>query len=47
MAFDIAGALQEGYSYADIANHLAQKNNFDIAGARNEGYTDEQIVQHF
>lgn len=46
MAFDIAGALQEGYSYADIANHLAQKNNFDIAGARNEGYTDEQIVQH-
>ena len=46
MAFDIAGALQEGYSYADIADHLAQKNNFDIAGARNEGYTDEQIVQH-
>ena len=46
MAFDIAGALQEGYSYSDIADHLAQKNNFDVAGARNEGYTDEQIVQH-
>lgn len=46
MAFDISGALQEGYSYSDIANHLAEKNKFDAAGARNEGYTDEQIVQH-
>ena len=46
MAFDISGALQEGYSYSDIANHLAEKNKFDVAGARNEGYTDEQIVQH-
>lgn len=46
MAFDVKGALTEGYSYSDIAQHLAQKNSFDLEGARQEGYNDEQIVQH-
>ena len=46
MAFDVKGALAEGYSYSDIAQHLAQKSSFDVAGARQEGYNDEQIVQY-
>jgi len=46
MAFDVKGALAEGYSYSDIAQHLSQKNSFDLEGARQEGYNDEQIVQH-
>jgi hypothetical protein len=46
MAFDVKGALTEGYSYSDIAQHLAEKNSFDLDGARQEGYNDEQIVQH-
>ena len=46
MAFDIKGALAEGYSYAEIADHLASQKKFDIAGARNEGYSDIEIAQH-
>ena len=46
MAFDVKGALAEGYSYSDIAQHLAQKSSFDLNGAKQEGYNDEQIVQY-
>jgi uncharacterized small protein (DUF1192 family) len=44
--FDLTGALQEGYSPAQIADYLATKKNFDVAGARAEGYTDQQILAH-
>lgn len=44
--FDLTGALQEGYSPAEIADYLAQQRKFDIVGARNEGYTDNQILAH-
>ena len=44
MAFDIKGALSEGYSMSEIADFLATKNKFDVAGARNEGYSDSEIV---
>lgn len=46
MPFDLAGALKEGYSYSEIADHLSQGRNFDTAGARKEGYTDEEIARH-
>jgi hypothetical protein len=46
MAFDIEGARKEGYSDAEIANHLAQSRKFDLAGARNEGYSDADIIAH-
>jgi hypothetical protein len=44
--FDLTGALQEGYSPAQIADYLASKKSFDVAGARAEGYTDQQILAH-
>jgi len=44
--FDLTGALQEGYSPAEIADYLAQQRKFDVVGARNEGYTDNQILAH-
>lgn len=44
--FDLTGALQEGYSPAQIADYLAGKKGFDITGARAEGYTDQQILSH-
>lgn len=44
--FDLTGALQEGYSPAQIADYLASKKSFDITGARAEGYTDQQILSH-
>jgi len=44
--FDLTGAIQEGYSPAQIADYLASKKGFDVAGARAEGYTDQQILAH-
>ena len=46
MAFDVRRALQEGYSYPEIAEYLAGKRKFNLVGARNEGYSDEEIVKH-
>lgn len=46
MAFDIKGAHAEGYTDAQIAEHLATLHKFDIAGARNEGYDDAQIADY-
>lgn len=46
MAFNLEGALQEGYSYSDIASHLSQQNKFNLQGAQKEGYSDEDIVKH-
>lgn len=46
MAFDVEGALAAGYSQADIADYLAQKNGFDIQGARKAGYDDSDILTH-
>lgn len=44
MAFDIKGALSEGYSMSEVADFLASKSKFDVAAARNEGYSDSEIV---
>ena len=46
MAFDVQGALKDGYSPAEIADYLASKSNFDVAGARKDGYTDDEIISH-
>jgi hypothetical protein len=46
MAFDVQGALKDGYSPAEIADYLASKRNFDIAGARKDGFTDDEILGH-
>jgi hypothetical protein len=46
MGFDIEGARKEGYSDAEIADHLASQRKFDLAGARKEGYTDAEIISH-
>jgi hypothetical protein len=46
MAFDVQGALKDGYSPSEIADYLASKRNFDIAGARKDGFTDDEILGH-
>lgn len=44
--FDLTGALQEGYTPAQIADELARRKGFNITGARQEGYKDDQIISH-
>ena len=44
MAFDVQGALKEGYTASEINEYLAKEKNFDLAGARKEGYTDDDIL---
>jgi hypothetical protein len=46
MAYDLAGALAEGYTPTEIAEHLAKVKKYDITGARNEGYSDDEIATH-
>lgn len=47
MPFDVQGAIKEGYTPAEIADHLAASNSsFDLAGARKEGYSDNEIISH-
>jgi hypothetical protein len=44
--FNLVGALQEGYTPAQIADELASRKKFNITGARQEGYKDDQIISH-
>lgn len=44
MPFDVDGALRAGYSLADIANFLGEKEKFDVNAARQAGYSDSDIV---
>lgn len=44
--FNLIGALQDGYTPAQVADYLATKKKFNIVGAREDGYTDEQIISH-
>lgn len=46
MAYDLAGALAEGYTPTEIAEHLAKTKKYDIIGARKEGYSDDEIATH-
>jgi len=44
--FDLTGALQDGYTPAQIADELAKRKGFNITGARQDGYKDDQIISH-
>ena len=44
--FDVKGALKEGYTRAQIVDHLAKQNGYDAGAARAEGYTDDAILRH-
>ncbi len=46
MAFDIQAARQDGYSDAEISDHLAKRSNFDLTKARGDGYSDSEIIDH-
>lgn len=43
-AFDIAAARKAGYSDAEIAGFLGERNSFDVEGARKAGYSDADIL---
>lgn len=42
--FKIDAAKEAGYTDAEIADYLAQRNNFDVKAAREAGYEDEEIA---
>ena len=44
MAFNVEGALKDGYSRAEIADYLASKNKFDAESARKDNYSDDEII---
>jgi hypothetical protein len=44
--FNLVGALQDGYTPAQVAEYLATKKKFNITAAKEDGYTDEQIIAH-
>lgn len=44
--FNLAGALQAGYSKQEIAQNLASMKNFDYAGASKAGYSDAEIISN-
>lgn len=44
--FDTEGALKEGYTYDQIAEHLSQRAGFNLEGALKEGYSAQEIVEH-
>jgi hypothetical protein len=46
MAFDVAGALREGYTKDEVADYLAKEQGFDAAGARSEGYSADDILSY-
>lgn len=46
MPFDVEGARREGYTDAQIVDHLAKQTGFDLTGARQAGYADADIMQH-
>jgi hypothetical protein len=46
MGFDIEAARRDGYSEADIVDHLARTRNFDAAKARRDGHTDTDLLTH-
>jgi hypothetical protein len=46
MAFDIEGARKAGYTDAEIASHLAQRDGFDLSAAKKAGYSDGEVISH-
>ncbi len=46
MAFDTEAARKAGYTDAEIASHLAQRDGFDLSGAKKAGYSDGDVIAH-
>jgi len=44
--YDINGALDDGYTYKDIASHLSEKNNYNLDEAIKDGYNYQEISEH-
>lgn len=42
--FDLEGARKAGYTDAEIAAGMAQREGFDLAGAKSAGYSDGEII---
>lgn len=42
--FNVQGAINAGYSEAEIADFLAKEEKFDTAAAREAGYSDREIL---
>jgi hypothetical protein len=42
--YDVSGALAEGYTKKEIAEHLAKETGYDISGARSAGWSDDHII---
>ena len=42
--FDVQGAMNAGYTEAEIADFLAKEKKFDAAAARDAGYSDWEIL---
>lgn len=45
MAFDVEGALNAGYSEAEVAEYLGKQKNFDAAAAIKAGYQPQEIIE--
>jgi len=42
--FDVQGAINAGYSEAEVADFLAKEEKFDVGAAREAGYSDWEIL---
>lgn len=46
MAFNLLGALNDGYTKEEIAEFLAKKKNFNLSSALNDGYSLDEVLIH-
>lgn len=44
--FDVQGARKAGYTDAEIAAFLADRDGFDLKGAKSAGYSDGEVIAH-
>lgn len=44
MGFDLQSALEDGYTYDEIAEFLSDKSGFDLQSAKRDGYSSQEIV---
>jgi hypothetical protein len=44
--YDVESAANDGFSSADIADHVAKKSGYDIGSARADGHSDDDIIQY-
>lgn len=44
--FDVEGARKAGYTDAEIAAFLSDRDGFDLKGAKSAGYSDGEVIAH-